>query len=143
MIRRDHELVEVAAIIDGDKARDGVRLLGDNDLGLRHQFVAPALAPPIHTLREIDRGIGELPGALPQRDRGVLVRGLIGAKVKATAHACAVVAAFAPGVRVALIVPSASARCGGCAYRRPRWWRCRAAGTRQIRPRPAAAPARR
>ena len=55
-------------------------LFGDDDRGVRHQLVAPAFAPPGHARVEIDRGIGELPGLEPQRDRGVLVLGAIGAK---------------------------------------------------------------
>ena len=42
-----------------------------------------------------------------------------------------------------ITVPSASARCGGCACRLLRSRRYRAAGIRQNRPRPGAAPARR
>ena len=41
--------------------------------------------------------------------------------------------------RLTLTVPSASARCGGCACRRPRWRRVPAAGIRRSRRRPAAA----
>ena len=47
-LRRDHDLVEIAALrIDGDEALDHAVHLGDQDLGLRHQFAAPALAPPV------------------------------------------------------------------------------------------------
>jgi len=47
--------------------------LRDHDFGARDQLAAPALAPPREALGKIDLRIGRLPGALPQRDGGVLV----------------------------------------------------------------------
>src|SRR2546430_10474056 len=82
MRRADHELVEISVRIDRDESDQPLRLLGYDDGRLRHQLVAPALAPAIDPLCEIDGGIGELPGALPERDRGVLVRRLVGSEDK-------------------------------------------------------------
>ena len=42
---RDYQLVEVACAIDGDEAGKRRRVLGDDDLRARHQFVAPACPP--------------------------------------------------------------------------------------------------
>ncbi len=82
----DHQLVEIAFAIDGHKSDQRAGLIGDDDRRIRHQIVAPALAPPRYARGEIDSGIGLLPGLLPQRDRGVLVVGAIGAKMKGGAH---------------------------------------------------------
>ena len=111
------------------KPVSALRLLGDDDRGIRHQFVAPALAPPRHARGEIDRGIGLLPGRRHSVDRRVFVLGAIGTEMEGGAHAS----------KLVTTVPSASARCGGCACRLLRWARCRAAGIRQSRRRPAAA----
>src|SRR6516164_2453298 len=53
---------------------------GHRDRCRRHELVAPALAPPIDAVVEIDMGIGALPGAPPQFARRGFVRGRVAAK---------------------------------------------------------------
>ncbi len=50
----DHELVEVTFEIDRHKSDQRTGLFRNNDRRIRHQFVAPALAPPWHARGEID-----------------------------------------------------------------------------------------
>src|SRR6202011_3421952 len=118
-------------------------------------------------------GIGLLPGPLPQRDGGLFIFGAVGAKGILRGHRvpgewCEGIARAerdpGPSGRIFIIiisgsrivarerslvrdtspnVPSASARCGGCAGRLLRLGRYRAAGIRRNRRRPAAAPVRR
>src|SRR5256885_7192391 len=78
----DHELVEIAFAVDGDEAGQRTVLLGDDDRGLRHQILAPALAPPVQPRGEVDLWIGLLPGAMPELDRRRLVRVAIGPEVE-------------------------------------------------------------
>src|SRR6516165_800276 len=54
MIRRDHELVEIALLVDSHKSLESVLLLRDDDRRIRHQFTTPALAPPWQAGGEID-----------------------------------------------------------------------------------------
>src|SRR5258707_5257272 len=82
MFRADHKLIKVAFFVDGDEADQRARLLRDHDRGIRHQFAAPALAPPGHARGEINFGIGLLPGPLPQCDYRVFVLGAIGTELK-------------------------------------------------------------
>src|SRR6478609_5948945 len=82
MIRIDNELVEIAVAVDGDEAGQRAVLLRDHDRGLRHQVLAPALAPPVQACREVDLRIGLLPGAMPEVDRGGLVLGTVRAEVE-------------------------------------------------------------
>ena len=151
-IGRDHELVEIAFGVDGDEPDQFSGLFRDDDRCIRHQLISPARAPPRHARGEIDRRIGLLPGLQPQRDGGIFVVGAIGTQVKRPLPSSLrgflfghdLIRKPVPTFRDhAPTVPSASARCGGCACRRPRSRRCRAAGIRRSRPRPAAAPERR
>ena len=82
MVGIDHELVEIAVAVDGDEAGQRAILFRDHDRGLRHQLVAPALAPPLHPRGEIDLRIGLLPGAMPEVDRRRFVGGHVGAEVE-------------------------------------------------------------
>jgi len=66
VIGADHELVEITFEIDGHKSGHHPGLLGDNDGGVRHQVVSPALAPPRQACHEIDSGIGVLPDPQPK-----------------------------------------------------------------------------
>src|SRR4051794_20897756 len=82
MIRIDHELVEIAFAVDRDEAGQRAVLLADDDRSLRHQILAPALAPPVQPRGEVDLRIGLLPGAMPEVDRRRLVRVAIGAEAE-------------------------------------------------------------
>src|SRR5690242_9699057 len=115
MLGADDKLVEITLAVDRYEPDQRARLLDDHDGRIRNQFVPPALAPPGDARGEVDGGISLLPGAAPQFDGGIFVVGAIGAKAK-IAHPT---------------VPSASARCGGCACRLLRSARRRAAGIRQ------------
>ena len=78
MLGRDHDLVEIHGLgIDGDEAHHGAADFRDRDLRDRHQFLAPALAPPGDARVEIEMRIVLRPGAPPQLDRRVLVGGLV------------------------------------------------------------------
>src|SRR5438105_13777659 len=91
MIGRDHQLVEVAFAIDGYEAAQCTGLFGDSDRRIRHEFVAPALAPPCHPRCELDVRIGLLPGVLPQRDRRVFVLSPLRAEAKNVSHPSTIV----------------------------------------------------
>src|ERR1700760_1314725 len=86
MFIADHELVEVTRGIDGDEAGEFIADLCDDDCGIRHQLMTPALTPPSHARGEVDRWIGLLPGALPQRDGGVFVIDAIRAQGERCRH---------------------------------------------------------
>ncbi len=101
VIGADHQLVEIIFAIDRHKSEQCAGLFRDDDRRLRHQIVAPALAPPRYAGREIDSGIGLLPSLLPQGDRGVFILRAIGAKVKGGAHrGNAVMAGPDPGIHL-------------------------------------------
>src|SRR5260370_16198561 len=79
--RRYDDLIEIeTAWIDGDESDHLTVRFGHRDGRHRDELVTPALPPPFEPRREIDGGIGELPGPPPQLDRCVLVGGPIGAK---------------------------------------------------------------
>src|SRR6476620_12680443 len=82
----DHELIEITFEIDRHKSDQRIGLFCDNDRRIRHQFLAPALAPPRHACGEIDFWISLLPGSLPQRDRGVFVLAPVRTQVKRRGH---------------------------------------------------------
>jgi hypothetical protein len=86
MLRGDNQLIKVVSGVDRDKSGQNAGLLGDNDGGIRHQLVAPALAPPRHACGKVNPWIGLLPGSLPQLNRCVLVLGTVGTQVKGSAH---------------------------------------------------------
>ena len=74
MLRRDHDLIEIAGLrIDGHEADRLVAGFGNHDVRGLGELVAPAFPPPVEPLREIDLRIGGLPAAQPERDRGVFI----------------------------------------------------------------------
>ena len=114
VIGSDHELVEVARGIDGHKSDQGIFLFGEQDAGVRHQFMAPALTPPADPRGKIDGGIGLLPGFQPQGDRRVFILGAIGAKLEGEAHGFVMTALVVNAMRLA------KSRAGSCEWR---FWR--------------------
>src|SRR6516225_914601 len=142
--RRDHGLIDVeGAVIDGHKAEHSSAAFRHRDRCRRHELIAPALAPPVDAVVEIDLGIGELPGAPPQFDRLSLVVGRIAAKREGRAdHRVRWNMLARLGHALGLTAPSASARCGGCGQRPPRSCRYRSAETRRSPLRPAVAAIR-
>src|SRR4051794_20814390 len=94
----DHELVEIAVAVDGDKAGQRAVLLRHDDRSLRHQIPTPALAPPVQPCREVDLRIGLLPGAMPELDRGGLVLWTVRAKVEGGHFTKVVMPGLVPGI---------------------------------------------
>src|SRR5262249_57545614 len=108
---------------------------GHSSVGSRHgdrcrrlELIAPALAPPVDAVVEVDLRIGELPGAPPQFNRLSLVGGRIAAKRERRAdHRVRWNMLARLGHALGLTAPSASARCGGfrpkpphsCRFRSP------------------------
>src|SRR5579872_555251 len=140
------KLVEIGVGVDRDESDELAYFFGDDDRGLRHQLLAPALTPPRHARGEIDFRIGFEPSLTPQRDCGVFVVVAIGAEGEGQSRR--VPGEWCEGSArterdTGPTAPSISIRYGGCGGRLPRSSRYRAAEIRQSRPRPAAAPARR
>src|SRR5262249_454753 len=77
---RDYCLIYIeGARIDGDEAEHFPVRFRHRDRGRRYDLLAPALAPPVDPLVEIDVRVGNLPCAPPQFDR----RGFIGGRIAA------------------------------------------------------------
>src|SRR5262249_60119936 len=103
----------------------------------RHELIAPALAPPVDAVVEVDLRIGELPGAPPQFDRFSLVGGRIAAKRERRAdHRVRWNMLARLGHALGLTAPSASARCGGFCPKAPPACPDRSAGNRPNPPPP-------
>src|SRR5580704_733666 len=86
MAGRDYKLIEIGVDVDGHESGECGGFFRDDDRRVRHQFVAPAFAPPRHARGKIDGGVSLLPGLTPQRDGGVFVLWAIGAEGEGIGH---------------------------------------------------------
>src|SRR5665213_1403959 len=87
MLGRDHDLVDIFRLeIDGDEADQRAVRFRQHDARRRHQFLAPAFAPPVDARVKVDFWVVLRPGPPPQLDRRVLVSGAVGPQRGFRAH---------------------------------------------------------